>query len=110
MNVVYSGRSARNDPEQEREPAPDEQKDALAEAVARLKNQGLTAPAIIALEVLKPLGFVGSQLLLILDPLLSPLTGEGTQRWADILEDRAHVERLLNLLKDESPACCDREL
>lgn len=99
--MVYSGRSAQHDPEQES--VPDDLKNALADMAARIQDRGMKAPAIIAIEMLKPLGFIGSQLLLMLAPLQSHPIDEGSRRWADILEDRASIEYLLNLLRDESP-------
>ena len=68
---------------------------------ARIAQRGLTIPAIIGLELLKPFCFVGSQILLVLEPLLDPLIGELGRDYARLLEDRANVERLLEALESQ---------
>lgn len=70
--------------------------EALALSIAQ---RGWCTPAIVILEMLKPLGFVGSQLLLLGEPLLGPGTRVASRRYATLLEDRDNVEQLLALLE-----------
>ena len=98
MNVVYSGQSTPCHDGQLAKNAVQETDD-LAELASRIEAQGLETLAVIALEMLKPIGFLSSQLLLVLDPLLSPLVGEKAHRWAALMEDRANIERLSSILR-----------
>ncbi|MFP3896456.1 MAG: hypothetical protein ACLFV5_06435 [Anaerolineales bacterium] len=69
----------------------------LVDAVVRHK---LITPTIALLELFKPFCFVGSQCLLLLQPLLGPLSRE-TGRYASLLEDRERMEGLLERLEQE---------
>ena len=64
-----------------------------------LTERGLATPAILLLELLKPLSFLGSQLLIVADPLLEALVGNAGRRYARLLEDRRNVDRLLQALE-----------
>ena len=74
-------------------------KSTLIEHIAtRIKERELTGPAVVALELLRPLGFLGSQLVLMFAPLLG---SAGSSRYADyagLLEDRQAMDQLLALL------------
>jgi hypothetical protein len=61
---------------------------------ADLVARHLAAPAVLCLEMLKPLGVVGSGLLAVAEPFLGPWRASG-RRWADLLEDREQIDRLL---------------
>jgi hypothetical protein len=81
------------------EPAPaaevtDEQLlDAVAGRVVRMR---LGVAAVFFLESSKPLSFVGSQVLVFLQPFVEAfLTVRSYQRFAHLMEDRANVERLI---------------
>lgn len=72
--------------------------DDLADAIARRR---LTSAAIFMLESMQPLGFLGSQLMLGLRPLVSlvwtqPLRWDQLQR---VLERRGTIELLLRRLE-----------
>ncbi len=74
-------------------------RNALIERVAlRVEAAGMSAPAIAFLEVNRPLAFVGSQMLLVAQPLFAPLLAS-LDGWIDILEDRGSVERLIRRLE-----------
>lgn len=64
-----------------------------------LTERGLATPAILLLELLKPLSFVGSQLLVAADPLLEAFVGNAGRRYARLLEDRRNIDRLLQALE-----------
>jgi hypothetical protein len=80
-------------------------KPALIERLAtRIRERGLTAPAILAIELLRPLGFVGSQLVLMFGPLFGAV---GTSRYADyagLLEDRQAMDQLVATLETSTRA------
>jgi hypothetical protein len=71
----------------------------------RLRAWGLATPGIAFLEANKPFSFLGSQLLLFLQPLLSTLVGSAvTDDYIALLQDRANVERLIRKLESSGEA------
>lgn len=77
----------------------EDRREALIERVAlRLEAAGMSAPAIAFLESNRPLAFVGSQMLLVAQPFLSPFLSS-LDGWIEILEDRGSVERLARRLE-----------
>ena len=72
-------------------------RDELIERLAcRLNAWGMVAPSLAFLEANKPLSFLGSQLLLLSQPVLGLIWGEDSLRdYALLFEDRDNVERLL---------------
>lgn len=83
--------------------APDStaRRDELIEGVAqRIESMGLATPAILMLEAHKPLSFLGSQALLILQPILTfALDPQTSSDYAALLEDRQNVELLIQRLE-----------
>lgn len=65
----------------------------------RLTRLGLSTPAIVVLELLRPVGFLCGQALWVLEPIMSPVTGEAHRRLARSLEDGRAVDRLLSALE-----------
>lgn len=78
-----------------------DRQDHLIESIARrIADWGLTAPAVMFLELNKPFNFIGSQALLFFQPVLGFLVGdEIVADYAQLLEDRANVERLIQQLE-----------
>jgi hypothetical protein len=76
-------------------------RDPLVERLVHLIDRwGLVAPAITFLEVNKPLGFVGGQALLMLQPIADFfVTRELTTDVAALLSDRNRLERLISSLE-----------
>ncbi len=73
----------------------------LAERIAR---RGLTAPAVILLEIFKPYSFIASQGLLLCQPLAGLLSlGGQVGAYADLLAERSNVDRLLACLEQGTP-------
>jgi hypothetical protein len=77
-------------------------RDQLAEELAhRLNSWRLTTPAIAFLELHKPLGFLASQSLLALQPLLTLFLGDvHVKEYAALLEDGNGVELVINRLEE----------
>jgi hypothetical protein len=72
--------------------------DELAAAIARRR---LATPAIFFLESMKPIGFVGSQAMILLRPLIA-LVWSAPARWDQVqrvLEQRGAIEALLGRLE-----------
>jgi hypothetical protein len=67
--------------------------DAIARRIVRMR---LAVPAVFFLESTKPLSFLGSQLLVFLEPFVQTfLTIRNYERFALLMEDRQNVERLI---------------
>jgi hypothetical protein len=79
-------------------PTPEEQElmDRLSKWVVK---RGLTVPAIIALESVKPLNWIGSQAMVFFDPFFSSIFYKSTvqdyQTFQRMMEKRQNVENLL---------------
>lgn len=75
--------------------------DQLIERLAQaIERKGMRGPAIFFLEANKPLSFVASQGLLLLQPLLSlALGGRLTMDVALLFQERANVDLLIDRLE-----------
>ena len=72
--------------------------DELADAIAR---RHLATPALFFLESMRPLSFVGSQMMLFLRPMIS-VVWHDPKRWDQlqrVLEERGSVEELARRLE-----------
>ncbi len=76
-------------------------RDALIERLAHLVDRwGLVTPAIFFLEANKPLSFVGSQALLLLQPMTDLfMAPELTADLAALFADRGRLETLISRLE-----------
>jgi aminoglycoside phosphotransferase len=79
----------------------DEGTAAEVERLARwLVDRGLATPAVLYLELHKPLAHLGSQALIAASPLVAPLLGlERTERWQNILAEPARYEALVQRIE-----------
>lgn len=75
----------------------DDEKTALIEKMARaVVDRRLTTPAILFLESVKPLNFIGNQVMLALDPIIRIfVTIEDYGKVAALLEERESIEKLI---------------
>jgi uncharacterized protein (TIGR01319 family) len=82
----------------------------LADLAGRLHARRLTAPAVVALECLRPAAFLGGQAMRLLSPFVALVTsGQDWDRLAQLLEIRGTVERLLSHLEALPEARAQRE-
>lgn len=79
----------------------EEDRDRLLDAAAAaVVERRLEVPAVLFLEMNRPLSFVASQALIVFAPLLGPLFGpERLERLTALLEDRENVDRLLDRIE-----------
>lgn len=79
----------------------DEERDAILERIAQgIVRRGMAAPAVLFLELNKPLSFVASQSLIVLTPFLAPFVRiENVHRYSRLLEKRENVERLIERIE-----------
>ncbi len=78
--------------------------DALIERLAhRIARLGLVTPVVVFLEANKPLSFVGSQALLMLQPVMDLFVArELTSDLVTLLADRDRLEMLIARLESEA--------
>lgn len=81
---------------------PEEERDRILDRAARgVTERRLEVPAILALELHRPLAFLGSQALIVFTPLLAPAIGlENLQKVTRLLEDRDNIERLIERIEE----------
>lgn len=74
--------------------------DHLERFAGYLRRNSLATPALMLLGIVRPLGFVGSQFLSLVQPLAPlPRWQDGIAQTAAALEDEATWTRLENLLR-----------
>lgn len=80
----------------------------LADIAGLICRRGLATPAVLWLESLRPLSFLGAQALRFCEPFAQPFLPAGQcGRLAEILEVRGHLERLVRHVEaaaDAEPA------
>jgi hypothetical protein len=88
----------------------EEDKKLIDAVAARVVRMGLAVPAIFFLESTKPLSYVGSQVLVFLEPFVkSVLTVASYDRFVALLEDRRNIEKLLRRIEDMDEETRERE-
>lgn len=77
----------------------------LIEQLAQQINRWqLAEPAVLFLEVTKPLSFIASQGLLLCEPLISSFLAEARiADYAGLLADRSNLEQLIACLEGNGP-------
>jgi hypothetical protein len=83
-----------------RQPRPDTlsaDDDALLHSLAvKIQRRGLSAPALLWLDSLRPVSFLCSKFMHFMNPFVHMIIkADSYERLAVILEERAHLERLL---------------
>ena len=79
----------------------DEQRELLEKIAMQVVKRRLTAPAILFLEMCKPLNFLGSQILITLNPFVQAVFNTTEyQKFALIIEKDANVELLIRLMEE----------
>jgi hypothetical protein len=99
--------SSADAPERELSPEDAEFLDRLA---GWLAERRLATAAVLFLESVKPMNFVGSQAMFFFEPMVKAfLTGEGYTRFARIMERRENVERFLERIEAADAQQQERE-
>ncbi|MFO8182649.1 MAG: hypothetical protein R6U39_00610 [Candidatus Aegiribacteria sp.] len=82
----------------------DEDYTEFMESIAReIVQRQLTVPAIIFLETIKPLSFLGNQLLIFANPVVSLVVSTGNYyKFVRMIEDRENVEKLTVAIEEEN--------
>lgn len=79
-----------------------EERDALIERIATgIIRRGMETPAVLFLEMHKPLSFMASQGLVVTAPLIAPILGfDKVQMAGKLMEDRGNIERLIRRIEE----------
>ncbi|HEY3283938.1 MAG TPA: hypothetical protein VGN26_16850 [Armatimonadota bacterium] len=82
-------------------PLTDEERDAMLETLAaKVVARRLETPAILFLEMHRPLNFLASQSLIVGMPFLAPLFGpDQVEAYSALLQDSANVDRLIDRIQ-----------
>ncbi len=80
----------------------DPEEDALLKKLAqKVVDYRMTVPAILFLESVKPLNFIGSQVLIFFQPFVQVLfTAPEYEKFALAMEKRENVERLICFIEE----------
>lgn len=86
------------------EPLPETEREELLESIAtQVVKRGLSVPAIIALEMHRPLAFILSQSMIALTPLFGPVVGlNRMQFFGRLLAEPGGVEALIRRIEDKT--------
>ncbi len=84
------------------EPLADDERDRMIDHIAQqIHRRGLETPAILLLEMHKPLSFFASQTLIVTSPLIAPIIGfDRVSSASRLLESRANVELLIGKIEE----------
>jgi len=92
---------ATNEHETEDGLTPDEREQMIEEVAQKIVNRGMETPAIMFLEMHKPVAFLASQTMLVASPVLAPVFGvEGIERYSRLFSTQENVERLIERIEE----------
>lgn len=76
----------------------------LMEKIAKgIVQRQLTVPAIIFLESIKPLSFLGNQMLIFANPVISLVVQSGNYyKFIRMIENRENIEKLTIMIEEEN--------
>lgn len=94
--------------------APEERDKVIEDLAQKTHRYGLTVPAMIVAESVKPLSFIVSQAVHFFSPFTDVLVGFGrSYKYGNLLEDRKNLERFITklefLAKEEDRARAGKE-
>jgi hypothetical protein len=87
-------------------PLTKEELDSIADTVAeKVVERRLETPAILFLEMHKPLTFIASQAVLVAMPMIGPVIGiDGMATLSKLLRDRENIELLISRIEEKALA------
>jgi hypothetical protein len=77
--------------------------DLILKIARAVVERELTVPAIMMLESVKPLSFLGNQMLVFFNPIVTlVISSTEYQRFVRMTEDRENIEKLIVAIEDEN--------
>ena len=103
-------RSGSDIPASERSPFPEEEEAVLRKLARKTVEKGMTVPAIIFLESVKPLNFIGSQVLIFFEPIVQTVFNfKDYDAFRCALEKRESIEFLITRIEEYDAEAQKRE-
>jgi len=88
----------------DREPTEMETEELLQKMAATIIKRRLEAPAILALEMHKPVANVGAHAALAFSPFIAPFVGaQNLGDYSAVLRKRSNIDRLIDILSEPLP-------
>lgn len=76
----------------------------IQKAADEIRKRKMQTPAVLLLEMHKPLSFLASQAAIVFSPFLVPIVGfDNVNDYSRLLAKRDNIERLLQELEREEP-------
>ncbi|HAV92600.1 TPA: hypothetical protein DCW38_05405 [candidate division WOR-3 bacterium] len=80
----------------------DRKKEIISKIAKNIVLRGLTAPAIMFLESVKPMNFLGSQVMVFFEPIILTFFNISEYREASLMfEERDTIEKLINEIENQ---------
>lgn len=79
----------------------DEERDRWLERMAEeVVRRRMETPAVMALEMHRPLAFLGSQAVIVATPFIAPFVGpENVLKFSRLMQERGNIERLIDRIE-----------
>ena len=107
MSFLKSGTDV---PEAGRNPSPEDEERILNRVAEKVVDKGWTVPAIMFLESVKPLNFIGAQAMIFFEPIVQTLFNfRDYDTFRTALEKRPTIERLLQKIEAYDAVSQERE-
>ncbi len=91
------------DPEDFQNDTPEDYEKLCRKIAVKIVERDLTVPAIMFLESIKPVSFLGSQMLVFANPVVSLIVQTGDYyRFVRMIEDRENIEKLTVAIEEEN--------
>jgi len=90
-------------PEDYKNDTPEAAAELFEKIAKKIVEREMTVPAIMLLEMVKPLSFLGSQALVFLNPIVSLVVSSGDYyRFVRLMEERDNIEKLAVAIEEEN--------
>lgn len=90
-------------PEDYRTDTPERAAELFRKIAGKVVEREMTVPALMLLEMVKPLSFIGSQAMVFLNPVVSlVVSSEDYYRFMRLMEDRENIEKLAIAIEEEN--------
>lgn len=93
------------DPDDYEKDTPEDYEKLCRKIARKIVERDLTVPAVMFLESIKPVSFLGSQMLVFANPVISLIVQTGEYyRFVRMIEDRDNIEKLTVAIEEENAA------
>lgn len=90
-------------PEDYKNDTPEAAAELFEKIAKKIVEREMTVPAIMLLEMVKPLSFLGSQALVFINPIVSLVVSSGDYyRFVRLMEERENIEKLAVAIEEEN--------